>query len=102
MRDLSARVTRYMRDHMAMPDAETDQEQNWLAGHLRTFLDLALTAEREACAAIARAEAERCAERMATADQRQDIKTADMLEAQVVSASRIQQAIEARGDHRKP
>jgi Mg2+ and Co2+ transporter CorA len=27
----------YMRDCMSMPDSETDQEQNWIAGHMLTF-----------------------------------------------------------------
>ena len=45
------------------------------------------------CASIAQAEAVWCAERMVAADERGDTKTADMLEAQVVAASRIEAAL---------
>ena len=34
---LSAHVARYMREQMAMSDADSDQEQNWIAGHMVTF-----------------------------------------------------------------
>lgn len=35
--DIGAAVAAYMRDSMAMPDSATDQEQNWMAGHMARF-----------------------------------------------------------------
>lgn len=45
---LHERVVTYMRERMAMPDVETDQEQNWIAGHLFTFASELLAALQEA------------------------------------------------------
>jgi hypothetical protein len=36
-KSLALLVKQYMAEEMAMPDIETDQEQNWIAGHLFTF-----------------------------------------------------------------
>ena len=40
MTTLQERLAEYMRTKMAMPDAATDQEQNWIAGHMFTFASL--------------------------------------------------------------
>jgi hypothetical protein len=40
---LGTRAVAYMAECMAMPDAMTDQEQNWIAGHLHTFAHRVLT-----------------------------------------------------------
>jgi hypothetical protein len=46
---LGMRVVTYMANCMAMPDVETDQEQNWIAGHLHAFAvqELAAASQRE-------------------------------------------------------
>lgn len=35
---LTQEIETYMRESMAMPDSYTDQEQNWLLGHMVTFV----------------------------------------------------------------
>jgi hypothetical protein len=42
---LAQKVAAYMRNEMAMPDFEFDQEQNWIAGHLFTFAHRLLAQE---------------------------------------------------------
>ena len=54
---LSEAATLYMHDSMAMPDYGTDQEQNWILGHLITFAHEAIAAAIHAERAQADADA---------------------------------------------
>lgn len=55
MKTIGELAVAYMRDQMAMPDATSDQEQNWILGHLVTFGQSAVKTEREVGVAFGQA-----------------------------------------------